>query len=108
MKVHWFHRTEARVGKFHLPRPAQVFELTVPAGAHLDVILLQGYREGFPMGSARGGCFELQTDEGIWSRPDGKRMRTTGKRTGQPAVFKTWEQLEAEEQGAKLLQASAE
>lgn len=106
MKVHWFHRTEARAKRFYVPRPAQVFELTMPAGASLDDILVEGYQKGFPMGSARGGCFELQTDEGIWARPDGKRMRVTG-RNGQPAIFKTWEQLEAEEQNDKLLRASA-
>lgn len=94
MLVQWFHRTECR--DFYKKRPAQVFEFQAAPGAHLDELLLAGYNLGFPSGSMRSGVFELQTDEGIWARPDGKKLtRTT--RTGQKAVFKTWEELDHEE-----------
>lgn len=59
---------------------AQLIELAREAGASL------GGR-----GRHQGGIFEIQTDEGIWSTADG------GKLDVKHGVFKTWEQLEAEE-----------
>ena len=45
-------------------------------------------------GSDRAGIFEIQTDKGIFSQVNEKRLRPNkpGK-----IIYKTWEQLEAEE-----------
>jgi hypothetical protein len=89
MRVDWFHRTEST--KFYNERPAQAFQVVVAKGASLAEILAAGYAAGLPKGSARGGCFELQTDDGIWSSPTGGRMNP------KTAIFKTWDELDAEE-----------
>lgn len=94
MLVTWFHRPERNGGRFDKATvPSKLMEFEVPAGSGLETILSTGYtRERLPRGSARGGCFEIQTDEGIWSSPTNSRLNPS------TAVFKTWEQLEQEEQ----------
>ncbi len=44
-----------------------------------------------PKGSARAGCYEVQTDAGVWTSPTRSRLNP------KTAVFKTWDDLEAEE-----------
>lgn len=90
MRVDWFHRPDGKSFS-KATTPAKVFEVTVPAGTSLPTILATGYGQGIPKGSGRGGCFELQTDEGIWSSPTNSRLNPS------TAIFKTWEQLEQEE-----------
>lgn len=63
----------------------------VPADATLADILAAAYAAGMPKGSARAGCYEVQTDAGVWSSPTRSRLNPN------TAVFKTWDQLEAEE-----------
>ena len=54
-------------------------------------LLAQAYELGLPKGSSRCGCFEIQTDAGIWSSSTGGRLSKAN------ASFSTWEQLEAAE-----------
>lgn len=92
IRVDWFHRPERK----HLDKNdtsiTKEYTFYVPADAGLEQILEIGHRDhNMPKGSARGGCFELQTDLGIWSSPTDSRLNPRS------AIFKTWEQLEAEE-----------
>jgi len=48
-------------------------------------------------GSARAGTFEIQTDEGIISHSTGKNLVHAIERGTSHIVFKTWDELEAEE-----------
>lgn len=89
MRVDWFHRPE---NKHFSKDRVKVFGFEAPAGSILEQLLAAGYDAGIPKGSHRGGVFEIQTDEGIWSSPSNSRLLPGA------AVFKTWEQLEQEEQ----------
>jgi hypothetical protein len=89
-RVDWFHRTEKR--SFDRSTGAdRTYSFTVAADATLAEILAQGYALHIPKGSARGGCFEVQTDLGVWSSPTGGRMNP------RTATFRSWEQLESED-----------
>lgn len=92
MWIDWFHRTE-KSKSFTKEAPADsAWRFQVPKGSTLEQILKHGYEvERLPKGSARGGCFEIQTDEGIWSSPTNSRLNPS------TAIFKTWDELEAEE-----------
>lgn len=70
------------------------YRIRVRRDAGLDDILEAAKRCGIPVGNFNCGVFEVQTDVGIWSNPTGKNLRFA-----KPAnrVFKSWEQLEAEE-----------
>jgi len=48
-------------------------------------------------GSHRAGTFEIQTDEGIISHSTGKNLVHAIERGTSHIVFKTWDELEAEE-----------
>lgn len=48
---------------------------------------------GMSKGSFQSGCFEVQTDSGIWARIDGKSITHAPHK----AIFRTWEQIEHEE-----------
>lgn len=89
VNVDWFHRPE---NKHFSKDRVKVFGFEAPAGSTLEQLLAAGYAVGVPRGSHRGGVFEIQTDEGIWSSPTDSRLDP------KTAVFKTWEQLEKEEQ----------
>lgn len=81
----YFHRTES-------PTPrTKVYVADVPEGASLAELLDLAYASGMPRGSHRRGCFEIQTDDGIWMHPGEKNMRCGG------GVFKTWDQFELED-----------
>lgn len=67
-----------------------VFTVEVEAGATVEEILEAGRAAGLPKGGASSGVFEIQTDEGIWSVETARVLRPNN------AVFKTWEQLDAE------------
>jgi len=91
MNVTFFHRPESnRVDPRTLP--CKPIDLEVPDDfEEVEELLSYAYSLGVPKGSARCGCVEIQTDDGIWSSHHGGRIVPS------KAVFKTWEQLEAEE-----------
>lgn len=89
MKVDWFHKTESR--HFDPNQAGTPYQFEAPEEATLEEILDLGYELGIPKGSARAGCFEIQTDKGIWQSHNGGRMDPAR------ATFKSWEQLEAED-----------
>ncbi len=60
-------------GRPDAERPTVLFQVVVPADASLANILRIGYGAGVPKGSARGGCIELQTDDGVWTSLTGGR-----------------------------------
>lgn len=85
-----FHHTE----KTNFSKDAdadRTYSIAVPATASLADILAAAYAQGMPKGSARAGCYEVQTDAGVWSSP------TRGRLNPRTAIFKTWDQLEAED-----------
>lgn len=85
-----FHHTEKR----NFDREAfadRTFSITVPADASLAAILAAAYAAGMPKGSARAGCYEVQTDAGVWTSPTRSRLNPS------TAAFRTWAALDAEE-----------
>lgn len=46
-------------------------------------------------GSNRSGCFEIQTDLGIWSQTNETAMRFDTPRKAAKVIFQTWEEIEA-------------
>lgn len=88
-RVDWFARTE----KTNFDRTSyadRTYSFDAPVDASLADILALGYAQRIPRGSQRAGCFEIQTSLGIWTSPRGRMNPRT-------AVFKSWQQLEAEE-----------
>jgi hypothetical protein len=86
-----FHHTEKR----HFDREAaedRTFSVVVPADATLADILTAAYAARMPKGSARAGCYEVQTDAGVWSSPTRSRLNPN------TAIFRSWDDLEAEEE----------
>lgn len=67
------------------------FEMPVELQDDLEELLAWSYESGASVGSSRSGIFEIQTDCGIWSSTTCVRI------TPASHVFKTWDQLEAEE-----------
>ena len=59
-------------------------------------LLGMAWEGGMPKGSQRTGCFQIQTDVGIFSSTTRGRFNPAKPDT---IVFKTWEQVEAEEAG---------
>ncbi len=91
MAITFFHRTESnRVD----PRtqPAMPYDFDLPAELPAVELLAAAYALGLPRGSSRCGCFEIQTDSGIWTSTTGGRIN---QRNSQ---FHTWDQIEKSEQ----------
>ncbi len=59
------------------------YSIVVPADASLADILATAYAQGMPKWSARAGCYEVQTDAGVWSSPKRGRLNPS------TAVFKS-------------------
>lgn len=68
----------------------------VAAGAGLAEILEAAWRAGASKGSSRSGIFEVQTEAGIWAQLDGGKIDLTTGPGRARAVFRTWDELEAE------------
>lgn len=88
MRVDAFFRTYNR----HVERRrvvCVVFEAR--EGAELAELLELAHKAGAKGRGSSTGIFELQTDEGIWSREDGKPLE---RRSGKLAAFATWAKLE--------------
>lgn len=73
-------------------RPASVVTVVLPHATTIEDAILAARAAGMPKGSSRSGCFEIQNDMGIWS------SKTGGRINPKTASFKTWEQIEEEEE----------
>lgn len=62
------------------------------ADATLAEVLAAAFAQGVRKGSARAGVYEVQGPRGIWSTPGNQNLAKSKK-----VVFKTWEELEAED-----------
>ncbi len=77
-------------------RPASAVTVELFAGYTIDEALDAARNLGlFGTGSNRSGCFEVQCDRGIWTHVRG--YRNLGKAKAADIVFKTWDEMEAEE-----------
>lgn len=89
MSATFFHRPESnRVDPSE--RPSRVFEFPIDCDPSRSIsdILTDAWAMGLPKGSHRAGCFEIQTDDGIWQSSNGKRLNSKN------ASFHTWNELE--------------
>lgn len=94
-----YRETSRRPWAEQVQRPAAVTTVEVPATATLVDILEAAKAAGMSTGSQRSGCFEVQTDLGIFSHHNPVfRERGYGRLDPHKAVFQTWEQLEQAEQ----------
>jgi hypothetical protein len=101
MKCQFFYRSESnrRSWEEQSQRPAFYVTLELSANLGFDALLQAALASGMPRGSSRSGCFEVQTDNGIWCHQDpAVRARGYGRLSQATAIFKTWEELEREEQ----------
>lgn len=99
MRWDFFYRHENnRVNPKELP--AQYVTMYLPENVtHASDAMAIAIEEGLLLkGSHRTGCFEIQNDLGIWSHVDGNRMDFSTPRKAAKVTFKTWEQLEAEDE----------
>jgi hypothetical protein len=71
--------------------------IDVPASATLDQIISTARKLGVGRGTHQTGIFEVQTDQGIYSRADGCRLDVSTPGRAAKVIFKSWEQLEVEE-----------
>lgn len=88
MLCQFFHRKE---NKNFDPNDVWVVELDLPETVTLAEALDAAHAAGMSKGSQRSGCFEIQTDRGIWSQVNGKKIDPTRPEL---TPFKTWEELE--------------
>ena len=77
-------------------RGSKMISVDLPADTTLAEAMIAGRAAGVPKGSHRSGCFQVQTDLGIYSSTHefGRRIDPNRPST---FTFSTWEQLEAEE-----------
>jgi len=76
---------------------AHWINVDLPADTDIEEAIQIARENGAPLGSRRSGIFEVQGPRGIWSHVNERRMDfdTPAKRA--KVVFKSWEDLEAEE-----------
>lgn len=96
MQHDFYYRRESNR---HHPKdvPAVCLTLDLADETTLPEALCAALAAGMSKGTHRSGCFEVQTDRGIWSQRDGNRIDLSTTRKVALTTFKTWEQLEAEE-----------
>lgn len=100
MKHQFFYRSENshREWAEWSQRPAYSLELDLPAGTPFEGLISAALKAGMPVGTGRSGCFEIQTDDGIYQHRSSKvRERGYGKLRPGTVIFRTWEQIEIEE-----------
>jgi hypothetical protein len=76
---------------------ASCISLDLPLNTPLHDALALAHDAGLSLGSFRTGCFEIQTDAGIFAQVNGKRIELGTKGRAAKTTFKTWEQIEADE-----------
>jgi hypothetical protein len=73
--------------------------LDLPEDASLDEVLAAARRgKLFGRGTSTTGCYEVQGPRGIWTHRDG--LRNLGRARPSAVIFRSWEQLEAEDVAA--------
>ncbi len=92
-----YAETSRRPWAAQVARGARCHSVELPPGLAPEAAIAAARKLGVPYGSSRSGAFEIQTDAGIWSRSDG---RGHGRLTDAGSVFKSWDQLAAEEVAA--------
>lgn len=94
----FFQHAERRAGGVH-PHDIEpsCYSQDFPAGTTLGAALLYMWSIRMPKSSARAGCYEVQTPDGIFSQVNESRMDLTTARRAAKIIGKTWEQLEAED-----------
>ena len=88
-----YNRDRARVLSSRNQRYVTVH---VADGAELGEILAAARSAGAPVGNTLTGVYEVQTDRGIYDRPDARKLDGTPRRLA-AARFRTWADLEAAE-----------
>jgi hypothetical protein len=71
------------------PENVRWIRLELAADLGLPEILTAAIRAGVSKGSSASGIFEVQTDAGIWDRPDGGKLDPPRR-----ARFRTWDEAE--------------
>lgn len=89
-----YNRDRARVLS---SRNAVCVQVEVPDDATLPAILAAARSAGAPIGNTLTGVYEVQTDRGIFDRPDKMKLDGSARRLA-AARFRTWAELEAAEQ----------
>lgn len=69
MRYDFFHKTESNCGRHQV----KIFTMILPTRSAAEALQL-AYANGLPKGSFRCGCFEIQSDEGIYSHKEDKRL----------------------------------
>lgn len=97
IKADIFYRTWNRdTEKMASQASVRSVRIEVPEDADLDAIAKLAYAAGASVGAkGQSGIFEIQTDRGIWARPDGKPLLPGGK-PHRHTSFKSWDELEKE------------
>jgi hypothetical protein len=96
MQVDVFFR---RMNKRHTPATARVdsVHFTMPDDADVLACVQRALDGGAPVGSSWSGIYEIQTDRGIWTRPDARKFFTRGRvftaAEQTQITFTTWDQL---------------
>ncbi len=76
---------------------AETMRLSLPVTTTLEDAISAARAAGMPKGSARTGCFEVQGPNGIWSHVRESRIDLSTPRRAANVVFKTWDELDAED-----------
>lgn len=92
MRWDFFYRHESN--RVHpKSRPAECLILDLPADTPLAEALQRAHAAGMPKGTHRSGCFEVQTDAGIYQQTDGNRIDLTTPRRAAKTTYRTWEEM---------------
>ena len=104
-RIDAFYRTYNKVeSKMMSSANVRSVSVEVAADATPAEMIAAALAAGASIGTSRTGIYEIQTDDGIWTRTD-KAIRCFERINGEIVVskkfaFKSWEQLEAEEEAA--------
>lgn len=98
---YFHHEVNAAARKRGVTKPSQLnadcFSVMLPADTDIADAVETAIYFGMPIGSNRSGCYQVQSDAGIWEQVDGNRMDFSTPRKAAKVEFKSWEQMEAEE-----------
>lgn len=77
-------------------------EMQLPRNMDLATALETAQAEGvISRGSHRSGCFQVQTDDGIFSQVNDRRIDLSTARKAELVEMKTWEELDDEDDSAE-------
>ena len=85
----WFSETSHRTWEEQVALPAKTLVVYVDEiPSTVEELIALGRANGMPKGSARSGCFEIQTPDGCWLRKD---RRGFGRLTDANAELVDWD-----------------